>query len=151
MARATVTVGIGTEVVFIDRFRRVHEGTVTQIDRIGGKPSSAHVNVPAEGYGFVIPWSKIAVKGTPRADSLLKAQQPLVPGVVVQVILPPGKSYGGLANGDYGVVLADKGEQVNVAKLGGHNGTYARLTRSTFAVVTVPPKVVITGAVTQAA
>lgn len=129
-----IPVDVGTEVVFIDRYRKVHEGTIKRIDHEGGKAVSASIDVPGD-VAYLMPWSKLAVKGTPRADGMLAAQQRVYTGTVVQVKLPKGKTLAGLTDGDYGVVIGDKGEIVNVARLGGHGGSYARLNRGAFTVV----------------
>jgi hypothetical protein len=124
---------IGSEVVFVDRFRRVHEGTITKFERgAGGKVTNATIDVPGD-FAYGVAWSKVAIKGTPRADGMLKVHQHLVVGTVVRYTLD--KTIAGMSAGDYGVVIADKGEMVNVAKLGGHGGHYARLSRGGFAVV----------------
>jgi hypothetical protein len=125
------------EVVFMDRWNRVHEGTITELHKPDeyGNGWSASVNVPGD-CGYFVALSRIAPKGTPRAAQYLASAQTLTIGTLVRVSgLPEGKTYGGLGNGDLGVVMADKGALVNVAKLGGHGNGYARLSHTALTVV----------------
>lgn len=60
-------------------------------------------------------------------DSSFPEAAPFVPfhaGEVVSVV-----GFGGKYEGDHYVVLADKGEKINVAKLGGDNDRYLRVAR----------------------
>lgn len=116
----TTKVRVGSEVVFKDRFGEVREGSITRFEQDdAGKITGASIKVPGD-ISYLINLSKIALKGTPLAAEFLAPVVHLTMGTMVEVHdLPAGKKYGGVGNGDIGVVLADKGDRVNVALLGG--------------------------------
>ena len=71
-------------------------------------------------------------------------EQHLVAGTIVRINGLGSKPAGGLKNGGLGVVLVDKGDRINVAKLGGFEDRYGRLPRRMITVV--DPKEILLGA-----
>lgn len=142
---ATTIVRINDKVAFLDRWGGAHEGTIKQFHAAGQYGRGKAVTVTAlDGDGtHIVPFSSIAPFGSPRANDMLAPKQYLVAGTLVRVTLPAGKTIAGIGNGDLGIVLADKGQRVNVAKLGGFGGQYLRTGHT--ALTVVDPAEVIKG------
>ena len=140
------TYNLQDEVVFTDRGHG-YTGPITAFERHGGH-IYATVRHP-EGYGTMVDLRKVLFAGHPDAAAVLTPIRHLRNGTVVRVTMPRGKTWGGMSTGDLGVVMADKGQLVNVVKLGGDDSerkSYARLTHAALEVVTVDPR---TGTVSE--
>jgi hypothetical protein len=132
------TYRIGDQVTFRDKYQQVHTGPIDRFERYEGKVWVI-VRHP-EGYGMLCPLVKVLPAEHPRAVAMARPVTHLACGTVVRVKLPRGKSYGGMSDGDLGVVLADKIARVNVAKLGGSGDSYGRFSHDVLTVVTVDPR-----------
>lgn len=131
------TFKVGDQVVFADKYQHARTGPVKTFERIGAK---AYATVEADGIPMLVALGHLLFPEHPRAVELLKPVVHLVCGTVVRVQLPAGKQYGGIKDGDLGVVLIDKGARVNVAKLGGCADKYGRFTHGILTVVTLDPR-----------
>lgn len=136
------TYHVGDRVTFRDKYQRVHTGPINRFERYE-RAMYATVRHP-EGYGMLVSVRHLLPAGHPRAVAMAKPFEHLACGTVVRVKLPKGKSYGGISDGDLGVVLADKIARVNVAKLGGSGDSYGRFSHDALTVVELDPR---TGAV----
>ncbi len=136
------TFRIGDEVTFTDRYLGVHTGIIVQFERVEGL---TYITVREDEGSHYVELRRVHPAGSPGAERLIAesaaAQTHLAAGTLVRVTLPAGKSYGGVGNGDLAVVLQDKGQRVNVARLGGHKDAYARLSHT--ALVVVSPEEVL--------
>lgn len=132
------TYHVGDQVTFTDKYQQVHTGPIDRFERYEGKMYMT-VRHP-EGWGMLCPAAKVLPAEHPRAVAMAAPVTHLPCGTVVRVSLPRGKSYGGISDGDLGVVLADKGQRVNVARLGGHGDQYGRFTHAVLAVVRLDPR-----------
>ena len=137
----TVKVKVGDRVVFRDRWDVARTGTVRNFERVEGssRPLAHITDVEGETTGYVVSMTKVAVPGTPLAEQWLHPASHVPPGTLVRADYPAKfrhKTYGGLAHGDLGVVLQDKGDIVNIVKFGGTGrDEYARLPHRSFTVV----------------
>jgi hypothetical protein len=129
---------LGDQVTFTDKYSRVHTGPIRAFERYDGTGKMLAV-VQTDSIGTLISLAKVLPAEHPRAIEMAKPVAHLACGTVVRVALPAGKSYGGIGDGDLGVVIADKGVRVNVARLGGHGDSYGRLTHDVLTVVTLDP------------
>jgi hypothetical protein len=129
---------LGDQVTFTDKLARVHTGPITKFERI---ERYTHVTVTTEHGAMLIELRRVLPAELPEAVALAAAGTPghLVAGTLVRVTLK-GKALGGINDGDLAVVIADKGPLVNVARLGGHQDSYARLSHASLTVVTVDPR-----------
>jgi hypothetical protein len=137
---------LNDEVVFHDRGHG-YTGPITAFQRHDGHiyATIAH----PEGYGTQVDLRKVLFIDHPDAAAVLTPIRHLRNGTVVRVTMPRGKTWGGMTTGDLGVVLADKGQLVNIVKLGGDDSereSYARLTHDALTVMTVDPR---TGTVSE--
>lgn len=140
------TYSLNDEVVFQDRGHG-YTGPITAFERHGGHVY-ATVRHP-EGYGTVVDLRKALFIDHPDAAAMAAPVTHLKDGTVVRVTIPAGKTWGGMTSGDLGVVTADKGQLVNVVKLGGDDSPrpgYARLTHDALTPVKLDPR---TGVVTE--
>jgi hypothetical protein len=140
------TIRAGSRVVFRDKYKTAHVGTVERFEHNDrGKIVGAHiVGVESESLAvsrYLVGISQVAQYGTVAAERWLHPAAHLNPGQVVLVTFAErvrAKTFGGVAHGDLGVVLQDKGDMVNVAKLcGTDKDQYARLPHSALTVVDV--------------
>jgi hypothetical protein len=135
----------GHEVTFLDRYQRAHTGNILSFERDAASPYMYVTVAEGDGGRHFVELRRCVPAGSAMAAHMYAeaeaAQVTLHPGTLVRVTLPKGKSYGGVSDGDLAVVLADKGRLVNVARLGGHGGAYARLSHSILHVVS-PDEVV---------
>jgi hypothetical protein len=133
------TFHLNDRVTFLDGRQRAHTGAIVKFERAGIDNPYMYVTVREDEGSHFVELRRVVPAGTAMAQRMLAeaeaAQVTLHPGTLVRVTLARGKSYGGVADGDLAVVLADKGRLVNVAKLGGHGGAYARLSHSILHVV----------------
>jgi hypothetical protein len=94
-----------------------------------------------ESWGVGTTPTHIAPLDSLQGREWLSPPKHLTPGTVVRITLTGaavGKTYGGVSHGDLAVVLQDKGERVNVAKLGGSptgRDSYGRFPHSMLAAV----------------
>lgn len=147
MAGKGRVIRVGDRVVFRDKYKTVYTGTIEKFSPTGGTTTNVHLTDVEDvkgkplGYGHVVQNTQVTHLDTPLAHSWLHPPQHLTMGQIVRVTLTgkdAAKTYGGLGNGDIGIVLQDKGDRVNVAKLGGAGrDTYARFTHSVLTVVPV--------------
>lgn len=121
-------------------------GRITKFERIEGM---LYVHVDT-GDGIIgVQLRKVLFTGHPDAAAMAAPVVHLKTGTVARVKIPAGKTWGGMRTGDLGVVTADKGQLVNVVKLGGDDSPrpgYARLTHDALTVVRLDPR---TGAVIE--
>jgi hypothetical protein len=134
-------VRVGDRVVFRDKYKGVHTGTIAAFERDGGAVSAHIKDVEDETCGYVVGMSSVTKVGSALAESWLHPAAHLNPGQVVLVTFTGAartKVYGGVADGDLAVVLQDKGDLVNVAKLcGTGRDQYARLPHSCLTVADI--------------
>lgn len=133
----THTFHVGDTVVFRDKYQHVRTGPVKAFESTDGK---AYATVEADGILMLVGLRYLLFPEHPRAAEMLAPVTHLACGTVVRVSLAAGKSYGGMTDGDLGVVLADKGALVNVAKLGGCEDRYGRFRHAILTVVTLDPR-----------
>lgn len=131
------TYHLNDRVTFADKYQHVHTGPIIGFERYAGK---LLVTVQTDNINMLVSLAKVLPAEHPRAIAMAQPVVHLVCGTVVRVKLPRGKSYGGIADGDLGVVMADKGQRVNVAKLGGSGDSYGRFTHDILTVVTLDPR-----------
>jgi hypothetical protein len=132
------TYHVGDSVTFTDKWKQVHTGPVTRFERV---ERDVYATVRTLRMGLcLVSVRHLLPAEHPRAVAMARPVTHLHPGTVVRVSMPAGKSWGGLADGELAAVLADKGQLVNVARLGGAGGHYARLPHDALAVVTADPR-----------
>jgi hypothetical protein len=139
------TYNLNDQVAFSDRGSG-RTGRITHFERYE-RLIYASVEVPGHG-SILVDLRKALFIEHPDAAAMAAPGVHLRNGTVVRVTMPAGKTWGGMSTGDLGVVMADKGELVNVVKLGGDDREregYARLNHAALAVVTADPR---TGTVT---
>jgi hypothetical protein len=144
------TYNLNDEVVFLDRGQG-RTGRIAEFERHGGNIYVIVADVPVFGR-VLVDLRKVLFIEHPKAAAMAAPLTHLPMGTLVRAHgLKPGKTLGGIGNGDLAVVTADKGRLVNLAKLGswqddkGRDG-YARLTRDYFTVVQVDAR---TGVITE--
>jgi hypothetical protein len=131
------TYNLNDQVVFTDR-GHPYTGPITEFERWEG-----HIYVTVkhpEGCGRMVDLRKVLFIDHPDAAAMAAPVTHLRNGTVVRVTMPAGKTWGGMTDGDLGVVMADKGQLVNVVRLGGDTREregYARLTHDALTVVRI--------------
>jgi hypothetical protein len=143
------TYSLNDEVAFYDRGQG-RAGRITEFER---RERDIYVTVDVPEFGMVlVDLRKALFIEHPKAAAMAAPVPRLPMGTVVRAHgLKPGKTYGGIGDGDLAVVIADKGRLVNLARLGswqddkGRDG-YARLAHDYLTVVTVDAR---TGTVTD--
>jgi hypothetical protein len=129
---------VDDQVVFTDKLARVNKGPITEFEQYDRK---VYVTVSTEHGLMMVELRRVLFEGHPRAAAMLERGTPdhLACGTLVRVRVK-GKPLGGICNGDLAVVLADKGQRVNVARLGGAGDAYARVSHDSLTVVKVDPR-----------
>jgi hypothetical protein len=130
------TYHLNDSVTFRDKYKRVHTGPITRFERVERK---IYATVQADGIGMVLAVSHLLPAEHPDAVAMAAPATHLPCGTVVRVKQAKGKTYGGIADGGLGVVLADKIDLVNVAKLGGEptsrGDSYGKFSHASLTVV----------------
>lgn len=132
------TYHLGDEVTFTDKLARVNTGPIKEFEKAEGR---VYVTVSTDNGLMLIELRRVLPAEFPQAVAMAEKGTPehLACGTLVRVTLK-GKPLGGIESGDLAVVIADKGQRVNVAKLGGHQDSYARVGHDCLTVVKVDPQ-----------